>query len=66
VQAAQHAAEVPLFAREPVDRAVDAFDAGVEYGVKIEAGGDQDPEAEQAQRAEMAQRIVGAAECRVE
>jgi hypothetical protein len=66
VQAAQHAAEIPLLLRQPADRAVDTLDAGVEHRVEVEAAGDQDPEEEQAQRAEVAQRIVGAAEERIE
>ena len=66
VQAAQHAAEIPLLLREPADRAVDTLDAGIEYGIEVQAAGDQDPEEEEAQRAEVAQRIVGAAEKGIE
>ncbi len=66
MQAAQHAAEVPLLLRQIADRAVYAFDAGIQHGVEIEARGDENPEEEQTQGAEMAQGIVGAAEDPIE
>jgi hypothetical protein len=44
MQAAHHAAQIPLFPGQPADRVVDAFNAGIEHGVEIETAGDQDPE----------------------
>jgi hypothetical protein len=39
---------------------------GVEHGIEVESGADDDPEQEQSQCAEVAQRIVCAAEKQIE
>jgi len=62
MQAAQDAAEIPLLVREHTDRVVHGVDAGVEDGVQVEAAADDDPEQVKAHRAEVAQRVVLAAE----
>ena len=44
VQAANDATEVPLRARQVIDRAIRALDRGVEHRVQIDAAGHDDPE----------------------
>lgn len=52
----------PLFAGDRADRFMDLGDPGVDHDVQVDAAADDDPEQEQAERAEVAQRIVPAAE----
>jgi hypothetical protein len=55
VQAAQDAAEVPLFRRKASRSTLyTLLDARIEHGVEIESAGDEDPEQEQSQCPEVA------------
>src|ERR1039458_6022254 len=66
VQAAQHAAEVPLLAREPVYGAINARDRGVENGVKIQSSDGDNPEEQETECPEMAPRVERSAEYHIE
>ena len=51
VQAAQHAAEVPLLARQPIYGAIDALDRRIERGIKIQPRDGDYPEEQKTERA---------------
>ena len=54
MQAAQGAAEVPLFVGKIADRRVDLLNARVQNGIEVESGADDDPQQEQSQCPEVA------------
>ncbi len=66
VQAARHAARVPLGVRQVFDRAISAVDAGLEKNVNIDTARGNHPEKEKRQRPEVIERIDPRAKGRIE
>jgi len=66
VHAAQHATEIPLLARQLVNRRIGAVDAGLEKDVQIQPARHHQPHQEVRDRTEVIQRIEPVAEGEVE
>ena len=66
MEAADEAAQVPLFPRQVLDGLVDPLHAGVQHRVEIDPGRRHDPEQQEAQRTEMTPGIAARAEHAIE
>ena len=66
MQAAHHAARIPLLVRQVLDRAVGRGDAGIEEDVEVDAADRDDPIEEEAERAQVVERVPGRREGAVE